>query len=119
VYPDDDYRKDPNSRARLSILLGLAGLALGPAAYFVSIRREMVSPVLAVSVVAGGCTILGFIALALAKRARLRRAVSLGRMGGAKLAGLGRLLGTIVFCLGMGACVALAVYGVDSYLATR
>jgi hypothetical protein len=119
VLPDDDYQKQPNARARLSALLGLVGIALGPAAYVLSIRQSTVSPLDAVAGLAAGCTLLGFLSLALAKRARLRRAVSLERMGGAKLAGLGRLLGTLAFCLGMGACVALAVYGVDSYLASR
>jgi predicted lysophospholipase L1 biosynthesis ABC-type transport system permease subunit len=115
----DDYDRQPNDRARLSTLFALIGVAIAAAAYYFAGRRSIVSPVIATGVVAAGCTVLGFFSLALAKRARLRRAVSLGRMGGAKLASFGRLLGTLVFCLGVGACVALAVYGVDSYLASR
>lgn len=110
MLPYDDYEKQPNHRARFSLLIGLLGAALAPAAIVLHLRLSEVSLVMAVAGMAAGCTILGFIALVLAKRARLRRVVSLERMGGSKQAALGRLLGTLVLCVGLGACIALGVY---------
>jgi hypothetical protein len=113
VLPYEEYRvSQPNVRARFSALVGLLGVALAPGAIYLSMRLEQVSLIMSVIAIAAGCTIFGFSALLLAKRARLRRSISLGRMDGARLAGLGRLLGTISLALGLGACVALAVYAV-------
>jgi len=107
----DDYQaNEPNVRARLAVLTGLAGVALAPAAIVLSMKSVAVTLIMAVIAIAGGCSVFGILALALAKRACLRRSISLGRMGGAKLAGLGRLLGTLSLSLGLAACVALGVY---------
>jgi hypothetical protein len=114
VLPYDDYEKQPNGRARFSLLVGLLGAALAPAAILVHLRVSQVTLLMAVGGIAAGCTILGFIALFLAKRARLRRIVSLERMGGAKQAALGRLLGTLVLGIGLGACISLGVYALLS-----
>ena len=110
MLPYDDYEKQPNVRARLSLLVGLLGAVIAPAAILLHIRIAEITLLMAVGGIAGGCTVLGFIALSLAKRARLRRVVSLERMGGAKQAALGRLLGTLALGAGLGACVSLAVY---------
>jgi hypothetical protein len=116
VLPYDDYEKLPNVRARLSALFGLLGAALAPAAILVHMRLAAITLLMAVGGIAAGCTVFGFIALLLAKRARLRRVVSLERIGGAKQAALGRLLGTLALAVGLGACISLAVYAL---LATR
>ena len=109
----DDYRKsESNVRARLAALTGLIGVALAPAAIVLSMRLVEVTLVMAVIAIAAGCSVFGILALALAKRARLRRSISLGRMGGAKLAGLGRLLGMLALSFGLAACVALSVYAI-------
>lgn len=109
----DDYPKSaPNVRARLAALTGLVGVALAPVAIVLSMKSAMVTLTMAVIAVAGGCSLFGMLALTLAKRARLRRSISLGRMGGGKLTGLGRALGTLSLSLGLAACVALAVYAV-------
>jgi hypothetical protein len=107
----ENYRaKQGNVRARLSALTGLVGVALAPAAIVLSMRLSSVTLVMSVVGIAAGCTILGFLALLLARKARLRRAVSLGRMGGAGQAALGRFLGTISFGIGLGACISLVVF---------
>jgi len=113
VLPYDDYQtSQANVRALLAALTGLIGVALAPAAIVLSMRMGEVTLIMAVIAIAAGCTVFGILALALARRARLRRSVSLGRMSGAKLAGLGRLLGTLALSLGLAACVALAVYAI-------
>ncbi|MHB8060921.1 MAG: hypothetical protein ACYDHO_08840 [Gaiellaceae bacterium] len=110
MLPYDDYEKQPNARARLSLLFGLLGAALAPTAILVHTRVSEITLPMAVGGIAAGCTVLGFLALSLAKRARLRRRISLDRMGGAKQAALGRLLGKLVLGVGLGACISLAVY---------
>lgn len=110
MLPYDDYEKQRNVRARFSLLFGLLGIALAPTALFVHLRVSAVTLPMAVGAIAGACTILGFLALSLAKRARLRRRISLDRMGGAKQAALGRLLGKLALGIGLGACIALAVF---------
>lgn len=110
MLPYDDYQKQPNMRARLSALIGLLGAALAPVVVLLHMRLAAVTLLMAVGGIAAGCTILGFIALLLARRARLRRVVSLDRIGGAKQAAFGRLLGTLALAIGLGACISLAVY---------
>ncbi|MGD0272380.1 MAG: hypothetical protein ABSB96_01395 [Gaiellaceae bacterium] len=113
MLPYEDYRTNQaNVRARLAALTGLIGVVLAPAAIVLSMRLVEVTLIMAVIAIAAGCSVFGILALVLAKRARLRRSISLGRMGGAKLAGLGRLLGTLALSLGLAACVALAVYAI-------
>ena len=110
MLPYDDYEKQPNVRARLSALVGLFGVALPPAAVALHMHLAEVSLLRAVGGVAAGCTFFGFVSLLLARRARLRRVVSLDRIGGAKQAALGRLLGTLALAIGLGACISLGVY---------
>lgn len=113
MLPYDDYQATQgNVRARLAALLGLLGVAVAPIAIALSMRLSEVTLVIAVSGIAAGCTVLGALALSLARRAHLRRSISLGRMGGAGLAALGRFFGTLAFGIGLAACVALVVYGV-------
>ncbi|MGD0165766.1 MAG: hypothetical protein ABSC51_00545 [Gaiellaceae bacterium] len=102
----------PNVRARLSALVGLIGVALAPAAVITSMRSVTVTLLMAVIAIAAGCTVFGFIAIVLAKKAHLRRSVSLGRMGGSRQAAFGRATGIIALALGVSACIALAVYAV-------
>jgi hypothetical protein len=110
VLPYDDYQKQPNVSARLSALIGLLGIALAPAAILLHMRLGAVTLLMAVGGIAAGCTIFGVVALLLTRRARLRRVVSLERIGGAKQAVFGRLLGTLALAIGLGACISLAVY---------
>jgi hypothetical protein len=115
VQPYGDYRgSEPNAPAMLSALTGAIGVALAPGAIELSMRSSRVTLIVAVIAIAAGCTPLGAAALWLAKRARISRSISLGRIGGAKLGGLGRLLGIFALSLGLSAFVTLAVYAVLS-----
>ncbi len=113
MLPYDDYEATQgNVRARLAALTGFFGVAIVPAALILSMKLSEVTLIAAVIGIAAGGTILGGLALSLAKRAHLRRSVSLGRMGGAGMTALGRLLGTLAFGTGIAACISLVVYGV-------
>ncbi|HEY4977227.1 MAG TPA: hypothetical protein VII05_07775 [Gaiellaceae bacterium] len=116
MLPYDEYEKLPNHRARFSFFFALLGLVMAPAAFVLHLRLSAVTLIMAVGGMAVGCTIFGLIALYLARKARLRRVVSLERMGGAKQAALGRILGKLVLGIGLGAGIALGVYAL---LATR
>jgi len=62
---------------------------------------------------------LGLGAVWLARTARTRDELTLGRAGGARAARLGRLLGIAGFCLATTAVIAVAVYGLLEYVGTR
>jgi hypothetical protein len=62
---------------------------------------------------------LGFLALALARRAKRQRNVLLGRAPRSGAATAGRALGAIGLCLAAAAVVALAVYGLLEYAGSR
>lgn len=53
----------------------------------------------------------GVVAIVLARRARVRTELTLGRAGGRGAARLGGLLGLLGVCLGSAAIVSLVVYG--------
>ena len=62
---------------------------------------------------------LGIAALALARRSRLQRAVSLTAVQGAGAASAGRALGIVGLCIAAAAIVALGVYGLLEYVGSR
>jgi hypothetical protein len=59
------------------------------------------------------------VALALARRARLRTAVSLAAESGRCVATAGRVLGIVGLCMAASALVALGVYGLLEYVGSR
>ncbi len=62
---------------------------------------------------------LGILAIVLARRARRRNAVLLGRGGGAGMARAGRVLGIVGICMASATIVAFAVFGLLEYVGTR
>ena len=62
---------------------------------------------------------LGFVALALARRARLRGLVALEGTGTPVLATAGRTLGVAGLCLAAAGLVSLGVYGLLEYVGSR
>jgi len=64
---------------------------------------------------------LGFGAAAIwwARQVRTRSGATLGRSGGLRAAFVGRLLGIIGICIACSCLIALAVYGVLSYLGSQ
>ena len=63
--------------------------------------------------------LLGIVAIALARRSRMRSAVSLSSVRGPTVAGAGRLLGILGLCIAAAALVSLGVYGVLEYIGSR
>ena len=99
-----------NPRATWSVVCGLLSLAAVPAG--IALARET-RPVTLVnssgSVVV--TVLLGFSAIVLARRARERIEITLGRAGGKGAARIGRALGVLGLLAGVTAALALGFYG--------
>jgi len=101
-----------------SLLTGLASVAALPAAIYLSRfseRYELLHAGFAIPIAA----ILGLISIALARRARMRSVLALGRGEGESLARAGRVLGIVGVCMALAALVALGVYGLLEYVGSR
>jgi peptidoglycan/LPS O-acetylase OafA/YrhL len=91
------------------VLLALLALAIPPIA-FVAARRFEQATLLQATAATCGSGLLGGAAVLLGRRGRRNIDRTLGRLGGARAARAGRLLGAISLCLGLTAGVALGVY---------
>ena len=101
-----------------SLLTGLASIATLPVAIYVtrfSDSYDLLHAGFAIPVAAA----LGFVSLALARRARLRSAVTLGGDGRVGIAQAGRVLGIVGLCMAAAGIVALGVYGLLEYVGSR
>lgn len=97
------------------MVVGVLGLLTLPAAVFAtrySGSYDLVHSALAIPV---GLA-LGIEALVLSRQARAREAATLGRAGGARTARVGRLLGIATISLNLSAVIAVAVYGLLTYV---
>jgi hypothetical protein len=97
-----------NGRAFLAVLLGLLSLATVPAAVAYSHYAKLELLKAGYAIPFG--FVLGIAALSLAKRARLRSERTLGRVGGARAARLGRLLGALGVYVALTAALSVGVY---------
>jgi hypothetical protein len=107
-----------NGAAWGSLLAGIASCATLPVAIYVtrfSDTYELLHAGFAIPV-AAAC---GIVALSLARRACVRRRVSLSGGGGGGTATIGRVLGIIGLCLAASGLVALGVYGLLEYVGSR
>jgi hypothetical protein len=110
--------KGANAGAWASLVAGVASVATIPVAVYVTryiASYELLDAAYAIPVDA----LLGFLAIALARRAQRRSAVRLGRDGSGRPAQVGRLLGIVGLCIAAAALVSLAVYGLLEYAGTR
>ena len=98
-----------NERARLSVVFGLLSLAAIPVALY-STRLKNVNLPQAVGGEAVAGTLLGLIAVMLARSARVKVERTLARVGEGT-ARLGKWLGLLGICLGLTAALALAFFG--------
>ncbi len=117
VTPTEE-RTAGNGRAVASLLVGLAATATMPAAILAtrySGAYELLHAGFAIPV----AVILGAVAIGLARGALRLDDVRLGRAGGRGAARLGRALGVLGIALGATCAVALAVYGILTYLGER
>ena len=101
-------------RAGWAVLLG--GLAVATMPIAVALTRfsgsyELLHAGFAIPVAYA----LGWGAIVVARRARVRDLATLGRAGGGRAAVAGRLLGIIGICIASSALIAVAVYGVLVY----
>jgi hypothetical protein len=96
--------------------VGLAALAALPAGVVLAQRIEgvrLLDAAFSVPVAA----VLGIVALGLGGNARREVQLTLGRVGGDRLAQTGRLLGGLALYLALTAALALGVYGLLSFFA--
>jgi hypothetical protein len=101
-----------------SIAAGLASIATLPVAIYLtrfSDSYDLLHAGYAIPVAVA----LGLVSLALARRARLQRALTLEAAGSAGLATAGRILGIVGLCLAAAGLVALGVYGLLEYVGSR
>jgi hypothetical protein len=106
-----------NRAALFSLLFGLLGVAALPAAVAVTEMRDDLGLVEA-GAAAPAAFVFSAFAVWLARRARRGLERTLGRIGGARMARMGRILGWLGIYLALTAGVALAVYAYLEYVAT-
>ena len=113
-----EERTSGNGRAVASLLLGLAATATMPVAILAtrySGSYELLHAGFAIPV----ALVLGALAIGLARGALRLDDMRLRRAGGRGVARLGRALGVLGISLGATCAVALAVYGILTYLGER
>ena len=113
-----EERTSGNGRALASLLVGLAATATMPLAILAtrySASYELLQSGFAIPV----AVVLGGLAVGLARGALHVDDMRLGRAGGRGVARLGRALGVLGISLGATCAVALAVYGILTYLGER
>jgi hypothetical protein len=101
--------KSRNGLAWAAVLVGLLGAAAVPAAIVaaeVGDRIDLFEAAVAVPV----AFVLGVVAIWLGRRGRRRFERTIGRVGGAGVAGLGRWLGLLAVCLALAGAIAVGFY---------
>jgi drug/metabolite transporter (DMT)-like permease len=98
-----------NDKARFSVVFGVLSLAAIPLAFYAT-RLENVNVPQGVAGEAVAGTILGLIAVLLARGARIKVERTLSRTGEGTVR-LGKWLGLLGLCLGLTAALSLAFYG--------
>ena len=109
VAPTRSSKPARNGRAAASLLVGLLAVASLPAAIALAEladRYDLLQAGWAVPV----ALVLGFVAVVLARRARIRRERTLGRVGGERTARMGRFLGVLAIMLGLAGAISVGVY---------
>jgi hypothetical protein len=108
-----------DSAAWGSVLAGIASVLTLPLAVFLTRFSDSYELLHAGFVIPIGAA-LGFVALALARSARRRSAMSLGGADEKHaVATSGRVLGVIGLCLAASGLIALGVYGLLEYVGSR
>jgi hypothetical protein len=108
--------RQPNGRARASVVLGLLAIAIIPAAVAATRYFEEMT-LLHAGAAVPAAAVLGTASILLARRARQRIVRTLGRVGGARVAAAGRASGIFGLCLAITGAVALGIYGLLSLFA--
>jgi hypothetical protein len=103
--------RSSNAPARASLLVGFLGAAVLPATVAVAELSDLLDDYEAV-VAAPAAFVLGVVAIWLARRGRRRFERTIGRVGGAGAARVGRWLGTLAICLAVAGGIAIGFYEV-------
>jgi len=111
-------RTPGNGRAVAGLLVGLAATSTMPVA-IVATRYSESYELLHAGFAIPLAVLLGAVAIGLARSALRLDDMRLGRAGGRRLARLGRALGVLGISLAATCAVALAVYGILTYLGER
>jgi drug/metabolite transporter (DMT)-like permease len=101
--------KSRNGPARASVLVGLVGVAALPAAVAVAELGERID-LFQAAVSVPVAFLLGLLAIWLGRRGRRRFERTVGRVGGAGVARLGRWLGLLAVCLALAGATAVGFY---------
>jgi hypothetical protein len=118
VSESSEARTAGNGRALVALLIGLLATATMPLAIIAtrySESYELLDAGFAIPV----AVVLGALAIGLGRRALRHDDMRLGRAGGRAAARLGRALGVLGIALASTCAVALAVYGILTYLGER
>ena len=102
-------RDTRNGRAWAAVLAGLLGVAALPAAVGLAELLEQVDLLDAAAAIPVAAA-FAIAALVLARGARRRIERTIGRIGGAVPARIGRLLGVLGLCLAVAGAIAIATY---------
>lgn len=102
----------PNGRARAAVVVGLLAAAVLPAAIVAAEVWGVISLIDAAAAIPIAL-VLGIVAVVLARKARQRATRTIGRVGGTRLALVGRLLGLLGIAL---ACAGAIAVGFDELL---
>ncbi|MCZ7587746.1 MAG: hypothetical protein M5U27_02545 [Gaiella sp.] len=113
-----NLRAAGNGRAVAALLLGLLATATMPLAILAT-RYSGAYELLHAGFAIPAAVALGVVAIGLASSALRHDDMRLGRAGGRRVARLGRALGVLGISLGATSAVALAVYGILTYLGER
>jgi hypothetical protein len=103
-----------NDAARASVACALLGLLIPVAGYVAAGQLKDVTIVQGTEATCGSA-LLGLLAILMARKAQFTTERTLGRVGGARLARAGRLLGLLSLCIGLTAGLALGFYALLNY----
>ena len=100
-----------NGAAWGAVVAGFLSLLALPAAIEASRRLEELTLTVAVGIGAGAGALLALVAISFGRRARFRYERSIGRVGGAGVARVGRFLGIVGLLVAITAGLALGFFG--------
>jgi hypothetical protein len=113
-----EARTAGNGRAVAAVIVGLLAVATMPVAILATRYSESYD-LLHAGFAIPVAVLLGGLAIGLARGALKHDDMRLGRAGGRRAAKVGRALGVLGIALGATALVAVAVYGILTYLGER
>ena len=109
---------DGNAHAIWSVVVGALSVATLPVAVAATRYSDAYELLHAGFAVPIGIA-LGAVAMALARQSRARRDATIGRARGRNTARVGGVLGILGLCIACSGLVALAVYGLLTYVGSR